>query len=295
MARIRTIKPEFFTSEDIVSLSPMARLLYIALWCEADREGRMSWKPKTFKMRYFPGDNCNIDELCAELIGAGLLELYGEGLAYIPCFAKHQHVNPREAASTLPEPTDVARAVTRQPRVSDAQVGREGREGEGKGRKDIPAEPAAPPDDLPPSPVQPARKSKPEKSAAPTAQTWEAYAAAYENRYSMSPLRDATANGMLARFVGRVGGDDAPGIAAFYVGLQTQIYVKAMHPISMLLRDAEALRTQWGTGRAAPDVANRLTSAEIRAGQFATGLVPKHPQQISIDKEIIDAPTRTLG
>ena len=39
VARIRTIKPDFFTSEDIVVLTPWARLLYIALWCEADREG----------------------------------------------------------------------------------------------------------------------------------------------------------------------------------------------------------------------------------------------------------------
>lgn len=44
MARIRTIKPEFFTSEDIVSLSPLARLFYVSLWCEADREGRLDWR-----------------------------------------------------------------------------------------------------------------------------------------------------------------------------------------------------------------------------------------------------------
>jgi len=52
VARIRTIKPEFFTSEDIVSLAPLTRLLYIALWCEADKEGRLAWKPLTFKLRY---------------------------------------------------------------------------------------------------------------------------------------------------------------------------------------------------------------------------------------------------
>lgn len=102
MARIRTIKPEFFTSEDIVSLSAFARLLYVALWCEADREGRMYWKPKTFKMRYFPADDININELCEEVIDAGLVELYGDGLAFIPSFHKHQHINPRESASTLP-------------------------------------------------------------------------------------------------------------------------------------------------------------------------------------------------
>lgn len=104
MARIRTIKPEFFTSEDVVSLTPLARLLYVALWCEADREGRFSWKPATFKLRYFPADNCDIKALCDELIAAGLVVLYGDGLAYIPTFGKHQHVNPRETKSTLPAP-----------------------------------------------------------------------------------------------------------------------------------------------------------------------------------------------
>ncbi len=138
MARIRTIKPEFFTSEDIVSLSPYARLLYIALWCEADKEGRMAWKPRTFKMRYLPADDVAIDALCAEIIGAGLVKLYGDGYAYIPAFHAHQHINPRESVSQLPEPPGSDAQATRKPRVidasgtreprdSDAQVGREGK------------------------------------------------------------------------------------------------------------------------------------------------------------------------
>ena len=98
MARIRTIKPEFFTSEDIVSLSPMARLLYVALWCEADREGRLVWKPKTFKLRYLPADDCDVTALCDEIVARGLVKLYGDGLAYVPAFADHQHINPRESA-----------------------------------------------------------------------------------------------------------------------------------------------------------------------------------------------------
>jgi hypothetical protein len=150
MARIRTIKPEFFTSEDIVKLSPFARLLYQATWCEADREGRLVWKPITLKMRYFPADNLDIAALCQELIDAGLVKLYGDGLAFIPSFTAHQHVNPREAASRLPAPP---KSTTRAPRVpdaspqntdasprdSDAQVGREG-----KGKEDIEANASCP-------------------------------------------------------------------------------------------------------------------------------------------------------
>lgn len=144
MARIRTIKPEFFTSEDIVSLSPLARILYIALWCESDREGRMVWKPRTFKMRYLPADDCDVDALCSELITAQLVKLYGEGLAYIPRFGAHQHLNPREADSTLPDPnasgTRRPRVGTREStvktRVSDAQGGREGKGKEGEDASD---------------------------------------------------------------------------------------------------------------------------------------------------------------
>lgn len=134
MARIRTIKPEFFTSEDIVALSPVARLLYVALWCEADKEGRLVWKPKTFKMRYLPADDCDINALCAEIADGGLVVLYGDGLAHIPQFKAHQHINPRETTSQLPEPptaTRQARVGTRQPRASDAQGGREGKGREG--------------------------------------------------------------------------------------------------------------------------------------------------------------------
>ena len=135
MARIRTIKPEFFTSEDIVSLSPMARILYIALWCEADREGRLVWKPLTFKLRYLPADDCDIRALCDEIVERGLVRLYGEGYAVIPAFAAHQHINPRESASQLPDPcasvTRASRVGTRKPRASDAQGGREGKGKEG--------------------------------------------------------------------------------------------------------------------------------------------------------------------
>lgn len=125
MARIRTIKPEFFTSEDIVSLSPLARVFYIALWCEADREGRFAWRPKTLKMRYLPGDDCDVDALAQELFDAGMVVLYEvDGVVYaeIPSFTKHQVINNRESASTFP------------PRVRDASTrvkaeGRKGKEG----------------------------------------------------------------------------------------------------------------------------------------------------------------------
>lgn len=134
MARIRTVKPEFFTSEDIVSLTPLARVFYIALWCESDREGRLSWKPRTLKMRYLPGDDCDVDTVAQELIDGGQIILYevdGATYAEIPSFKKHQVINNRESESTLPS------------RVIDAssRVKAEGRkEGKGKEGKEVPSD-----------------------------------------------------------------------------------------------------------------------------------------------------------
>lgn len=111
MARIRTIKPEFFTSEDIVDLTPLARIFFIALWCEADREGRLKWKPRTLKMRYLPADDCDVDILAQELIDGGLVVVYADGkYAEIPGFTKHQVINNRESSSVIPaRVTDASR------------------------------------------------------------------------------------------------------------------------------------------------------------------------------------------
>jgi len=138
MARIRTIKPEFFTSEDIVSMSPLARLFYVSLWCESDREGRMEWKPKTFKMRYLPGDECDVSELAQELVDRGLIVIYsvdGKQYAEIPTFEKHQVINNRESESNLPA-REIDAKLTRASRVKAEGKGKEGREGKGKERKE---------------------------------------------------------------------------------------------------------------------------------------------------------------
>lgn len=147
MSRIRTIKPEFFTSEDIVSLSPLARLFYVSLWCESDREGRFEWKPRTFKLRYLPGDDCDVEELALELTGAGLVDLYeveGKQYAQIPSFTKHQVINNRESLSTFPaKPCDA-------PSTRESGAKAEGKEG--KGKEGVSTKP---PSDLPPAPAEP--------------------------------------------------------------------------------------------------------------------------------------------
>lgn len=139
MARIRTIKPEFFTSADIVCMTPLSRLFYASLWCEADREGRLKWDTRTLKLRYFPADNCDIDAMAQELIDNSMIVIYevdGKQYAEIPSFKTHQVINNRESESCLP-----SRVKDASPRVQGEGKGKEGKgkEGATKRESSIPA------------------------------------------------------------------------------------------------------------------------------------------------------------
>lgn len=81
MARIRTIKPEFWSSEQIVECSTSARLLFIGLWNFCDDGGVHQYSIKRIKMQVFPGDDLSdkqITELLDELLSAGLLRTFTE-------------------------------------------------------------------------------------------------------------------------------------------------------------------------------------------------------------------------
>jgi uncharacterized phage protein (TIGR02220 family) len=56
MARIRTIKPEFWTDAKIGSLSFLERLLFIGMWNFADDEGLINANPLFLKSQIFPYD-----------------------------------------------------------------------------------------------------------------------------------------------------------------------------------------------------------------------------------------------
>jgi hypothetical protein len=106
MARIRTIKPEFWTDEKIVELSPYARLLFIGIWNFCDDDGRMVYSPKRLKMQIFPSDNVDCSELVGEIRGESLIKVYAvDNVEYLQVcgFEKHQKIDKR-TASKLPSP-----------------------------------------------------------------------------------------------------------------------------------------------------------------------------------------------
>lgn len=109
MARARNIKPGFFSNDDLADCQPLARLLFIGLWCIADREGRMEDRPRRIRAEILPYDDCDIDALLDELQHHGFIlryEVGGEGFIQVLNFTKHQNPHMKEAKSTIPAPTD---------------------------------------------------------------------------------------------------------------------------------------------------------------------------------------------
>ena len=146
MARIRSIKPEFWTDEKIVGLSAFARLLFVGMWNFVDDDGRAEFSPMRLKMQILPADDVDAGKLLDELLNQHLVTVYEvEGRRYLQVvnFAKHQKVDKR-APSKFPPPSQNS-AIPRQttppspevPRVSPSSPdGREGKGREEEGKKD---------------------------------------------------------------------------------------------------------------------------------------------------------------
>jgi len=87
MSRIRTIKPDFWTSEQVVECSPTARLLFIGFWNFADDHGVLPASAKQLKMLVYPGDDftvAHVQGLVDELLHQKLLSEFtaDDGRAY---------------------------------------------------------------------------------------------------------------------------------------------------------------------------------------------------------------------
>lgn len=104
MARIRTIKPDFWTDEKLTECSISARLLFIGTWNFADDNGNLDRSAKQIKARVFPLEQLDCEPLLQELIAQGLLIEYSyeERLyLHIQGFNKHQLIN-RPSKPTCP-------------------------------------------------------------------------------------------------------------------------------------------------------------------------------------------------
>ena len=135
MARIRSIKPEFWTSENIGKLSRDARLLFIGLWNLADDVGRVRGALPYLSGALFSYDDdatpAAVGAWLSELVGSGMVRAYTvDGSSYldIPKWLKHQRIDHptaskipayTEAFANIPEPIAKVSRTIREPFVPD--------------------------------------------------------------------------------------------------------------------------------------------------------------------------------
>ena len=74
--RSRNIKPGFFLNDELGELPPLARILFVGLWCLADRAGRLEDKPKRIRAAVLPYDECDGEELLSMLACHGFIVRY---------------------------------------------------------------------------------------------------------------------------------------------------------------------------------------------------------------------------
>lgn len=167
MARIRSLKPEFWTDGNIVRLSFAARLFYQGCWNFAlcDR-GHLPDDPMELKLRILPADEVDPVELVEELLTLGRLvrESTPDGRRFLRIvkLPDHNKADPRwsprcpycAATATPPEtqrgsqklpetPVSFPEPQGDSPELSgDSPQEGKGREGKGREGKNTPAEPS---------------------------------------------------------------------------------------------------------------------------------------------------------
>lgn len=142
MPRIRTIKPEFWTSLTVTSLPLPCRLTFIGLWNFSDDAGRSVLEPRLLKAAIWPLDDevtaADVGGHLAALANVGLISLYevaGRKYIQISSWTEHQKVEkPRN--SQLPPPPDGGGEVSPTfPRLEGEAYPLEGKGKEGIGEE----------------------------------------------------------------------------------------------------------------------------------------------------------------
>jgi hypothetical protein len=108
MARIRTLKPEFWTDEKLALHPPLTRLVFLGLISQADDAGRLVDNVKLLDGLLFPYTDDTCGPALDELAATGRLTRYrsesGQPLIELTNWTKHQKVQ-KPSKYTLPGPS----------------------------------------------------------------------------------------------------------------------------------------------------------------------------------------------
>lgn len=310
----RILRESITTSATIDALDPREEVLFYRLLVVADDFGLMDARPAVILARCYPlhtdgahpaklstGD---IAAMLGRLEAVGLIVRYAAGgkpYLSIKQWDSHQRIRAKRARYPAPPSFDSTR---QQPAVIGGHMSLARAESESESEsknfnvKSVPGgvsddtRPRSPktgagkPPTRKPPPAKPANidGTEPNRAASersevgtclpPSAIVWNAYRAAYAVRYGAEPVRNATTNAQVVQLIKRVGAEEAPEIAAFFVGMRDPFYARKGHTLGALLADAEKIRTEWATGR---PMTGGTHDASTRRAQTIAGLTGGPP------------------
>ena len=255
MARARNIKPSFFKNELLGEADPLLGLLFISLWTLADKAGRLEDRPLRIKAETFAyREGIDINGYLTQLLSLGFIDRYkavcnGKEINVIEIinFTKHQTPHSTEKPSELPS----------KPMLEPITLNNESASVNGhinvlnpdSSNTDslIPDSPSLNPDVV----AQPENSGSDQKETelqVACRHTWASYSAAYLEKYKADPVRNAKVSSQVKDFVKRIGYEESPKVAAWFLTHTDSFYSKGGHVFGMLAKDAEKLRTEWATG-----------------------------------------------
>lgn len=142
MARIRTIKPEFFRHEKLQDLAAEygaeIMLVFAGLWGHCDKAGRFEWRPRMLKLDILPFLDFDMAAALSVLSSEGLVRRYeadGKEYGVIDSFTEHQRIGGKEAQEPPKHPEPPSECEDNQQGSNGEATGKQSGLQEGKGRE----------------------------------------------------------------------------------------------------------------------------------------------------------------
>lgn len=239
MARIRTIKPEFWKDGRIKRLTPACALFFIGLWNFCDDEGKVRADALELSLNLPLFRSQDIVKYLRTLAEAGLTQVSVDREWIVVTNWDHQKIDKPRVPKTLKSEIEWLEVVreTHSPNTlrtfgeESSNIRRKDRIGKDrKGKDRMVATGVAALEPVGPSVVS---------------QTWQAYEEEYERLYRVKPTQNAKVMGQVAQFCKRVPAAEAPSIVRFFLSHPKSFYVQKLHEFGLCLADAESLRTQF--------------------------------------------------
>lgn len=261
MARIRTIKPEFWRDEKIASLrNKLAGYFFIGLWNVADDEGKFQWNPRALSLHLPIFRSKEVVTYLSELSQKGLIQKSECSQWGLITNWNHQRINRPIVPKIKAEEIRWIK-TTDSLNVDDNSVRkqRKDRKGKDQDRKGMPSalisdECSLMPMDEPPENL-PAKKSEP-KANALIATYCDEWCARYRVE-TAPPIRpqDAAA---LKRLLKSVGADRATLLVRAYLAMPDSWFVTKRHDIATLTNNLNAVSQFADSGK-------MISKSEIRS------------------------------